>query len=93
MVYPAQICKMIAENTFGTKKIYHTSPTSFLRVNAAAKNLYGVQKMNGREVHTFANIGDAISYANSVNTDNTIVRIAIRPYGNRYYCPLADICR
>lgn len=90
MFYPAQMCAQIAEKVNGTVKVYVTSPTKYGYINTKSKGIYGVMRMNGSEMQVFDTLDDAINYANTINTDNTLVKIGVKQYKKSTYSLLAD---
>lgn len=85
------MCVEIAEKVNGAKKVYVTSPTKYGYINTKTKGIFGVQRMNGSEMKTFDTLDDAINYANTVISGDTIVRIGVRRYGKSLYSALADV--
>lgn len=90
-IYPAQMCARIAEAVKGTVKVFVTSPTKIGYINTKAKDIYGVQRMNGSEMQVFETLDDAINYANTIIKGNTLVKIGIKQYRHSTYNLLASV--
>lgn len=90
-IYPAQMCKEIAEKTNGISKLFVTSPTKIDYINPSTNGIYSVEKMNGSSMRTFNSLEDAINYTNSINNSTTIIRIGIKLYRHSTYTILAEI--